>query len=123
MTTSGLSRPWAVWNEGRVSLSARTEGLIAGRLLDLRMGLAGDDLLERLWFAADTEGGLGKRYSVTGEPSSLHLWTLPADLLYVGLNRTPLDVEGPNAYASAPPSTTSARVIMVDNETVGGREA
>lgn len=70
ITTSGLSSPCAVRNVGRVSLAARTELLMAGRLVldpdavrGSLPGLIGEEGLRRVWrwFAAEMEGGVGKR--------------------------------------------------------------
>lgn len=47
MTTSGLRRPCAVWNDGRVSLAASTEGLMAGRAVEDRRGELGRAARER----------------------------------------------------------------------------
>ena len=139
ITTSGDNKPWAVWNEGRVSLGDNTDVDMAGKdVLDFRgddedeVGMVSSMDPERFlkWFAADILGGVGNKYNVTADPSSR--WVdRPPERFTADVNRILRDDsevkdrgcnDGPNAYDSVHVLEVKTTRAVTTRETIDTRD-
>lgn len=136
ITTSGDNNPWAVWNEGRVSLGDNTDVDMAGKdVLDFRgdeVGMVSSMDPERFlkWFAADILGGVGNKYNVTADPSSRWVDRPPVRFT-ADVNRILRDDsevkdrgcnDGPNAYDSVHELEVKTTRAVTTRETIDTRD-